>query len=193
MQILLPLINNPLHLLLLNPIRAQHLLQWLLTERLERAPMVLIGARCDLSQDFTASPRLVISLLTLLTKHMSNIVPIHLLELISINLLSKLLFPEGVCFIHCQPEALDKETQLKSSKMFQMMFVSHNGKQGLHTRGERASGVEIKIGQVDLISIGRGLSFVKVEIYSRVVGEVDEHGLESLILEDTGQILIGLD
>lgn len=64
--------------------------------------MKLIIAGRGLTEDLTAFPRLVILLLTFLTKHMSDVVTILPVEFIYIKFLAELLLPERVGLVHCE-------------------------------------------------------------------------------------------
>jgi hypothetical protein len=52
--------------------------------------------------DFGAAPWPIVSLLTLFSKHMSDVIGIVFLKFISIHFLGELLLPKDDGFIHCE-------------------------------------------------------------------------------------------
>ncbi len=88
-----------------NIICVQQLPHILLGEGLEWTAMHLAHSWRDLINDLVAAPRLVISLLSLLTEHMSDIIGIVLFKLLSIHacLLCEFLLPEYDGLVQSKP------------------------------------------------------------------------------------------
>jgi hypothetical protein len=148
--------------------------------------LVLLG--CCLTENFVAAPRLVVLLLSLLTEHVADVIPVLLLEFVCVHLLGELFLPKRVGFVHGKPEALDEETQLQAPEMLQMMFVAEGCDQGLHARGEGLSGIEVQVRQAYLISVIRGLSLIQVEVDGTMIGQTDKHGIQSLVFHELREV-----
>ena len=110
MKVLSALVNYSFHLLLLQAIGAQQLLQVVLRESLEGTSVKLVLSGGCLVEHFITAPRLVVLLLALFAKHMSDVVAVGLLKFVRVHLLRELLLPEGVSLVHGEPQTFDEET-----------------------------------------------------------------------------------
>lgn len=118
-------VQDYLYFLIVYIILIQQLSQIVLRKGFERTTIQLTNSWRCLIDNFIATPRLIVSLLTLLPKHMSNIISIVLLKLLCVHtwLLCKLLLPEQDCLIKTQTQTFNKKSQLQSSKMLQMVLI----------------------------------------------------------------------
>jgi hypothetical protein len=126
MKVFSSLIDNSFHFFVFKSVRAKQLLQVVLTEGLEGAPVKLVLPGGRLVEYLVAAPGLVVLLLTLLTEHVADVVAVALLELVHVHLLSELLLPEGVGLVHGKTQPLDEETQLQAAVVLQMVFVAES-------------------------------------------------------------------
>ena len=72
--------------------------------------MVLALRRGLLADDLVAVPGFVVVPLSLLPKHMSNVVGIHLFELVSVNLLGEFRLPEPHGVLHRDAHPFQEKT-----------------------------------------------------------------------------------
>ena len=95
--------------------------------------------------DFATVPWLIVVAFTFLTVAMSDVVCIVLLEFLTVDvmLFRELLLPEYERLIHRKSYSFEVKTELKSSKMFQVMMVFKCCVKSLHTGREGLARVEV--------------------------------------------------
>lgn len=116
-EILFLLLHHNTHVRTAEPVSREKLPQVIIAESLEWTSVVLTLSRWLLVDDLVAVPWFVVVSLSLLAKHMSDVVCIVFLEFVSVHLLSELTLPELHRFFHSEAQALQEQTKLKTSKM----------------------------------------------------------------------------
>jgi len=102
---------------------------------------------------------------------MSDIVGIHFLELVRIDvmLLCELTLPEDEGLLQGEANSLQEETELKSTIMLKVMLVLQGSEKGLHAWWEVLTRVEVKIGHPNLVSAAWSHWLLQVEVNRAVV------------------------
>jgi len=193
-QVTVLLVQDGLQLVIGDAVGFQQLRQVLVAECLEGASVVLTSSWCRQVDDLVAVVRLVVLPLSLLTVRVTNVVRVVLFELFAVDvvLLSEFLLPEHQRLFHGQSKALEEETQLKSTEMLQMVLVLESRVECLHAGRELLARVVVKVRQSDLVFSGWGLGLLDVKLDGVMVGQTDEHGVQTMVTKDRGDELVGL-
>ena len=84
---------------------------------------------------------------------MSDVVCVVLFELIRIDFLAKLFFPELDRFVSSETKTFEVEAELQSAKMLEMTLVSQCCEKDFHTWWETFALIVVQVLQSDLILI----------------------------------------
>jgi len=107
--------------------------------------VILARSRGSQVERFIAVPRFVIVSLTLLSIHMSDIVCIILLELVTIyiSFASEFALPHCHAFFHSETHSFEEQTKLETTVMLQMMLVFQSHVKRFDAGWESFSRVEV--------------------------------------------------